>query len=236
MREIGGPVGDAANGAVGKTAGNGNGGSESGGDGFRDLREREREVRRQRIMDAAERVFADKTFDRVNMREIAAAAGVSPATIYTYFPDQETLFIETALRGAERLRDRFDAASRAGNPSPAETARLYIDYIMDHYECLRMSQHCLLYGRFRSSESLERIGETYRGLFERIDRVLAARAGDEEVRHRTHLFFAALNGILFTFGRYPGRNREEALAHMRRLGKMLGALMEGKGEAPPNSA
>lgn len=203
--------------------------------GFQDLREQEREVRRQRIMDAAEQVFAEKTFDRVNMREIAAAAGVSPATIYTYFPDQEALFIETALRGAERLRDRFDAVSRAGNPSPAETARLYIDYIMDHYECLRMSQHCLLYGRFRSSESLERIGETYRGLFERIDRVLAGDSGDPEVRHHTHLFFAALNGILFTFGRYPGRDREEAVGHMRRLGKMLGELMEGRGEKKPVS-
>lgn len=204
--------------------------------GFRDLREREREVRRQRIMDAAEQVFAEKTFDRVNMREIAAAAGVSPATIYTYFPDQETLFIETALRGAERLRDRFDAVSRELNPSPAETARLYIDYIMDHYECLRMSQHCLLYGRFQSSESLARIGETYRRLFERIDRVLENHAGDGEVRHLTHLFFAALNGILFTFGRYPGRDRDEALAHMRRLGKLLGELMEEKSaEAPPAS-
>lgn len=200
--------------------------------GFQDLRKQEREVRRQRIMDAAEQVFAEKTFDRVNMREIAAAAGVSPATIYTYFPDQEALFIETALRGAERLRDRFDAASQGENPSPAETARLYIDYIMDHYECLRMSQHCLLYGRFQSSESLERIGETYRGLFERIDRVLAGDSDDPEVRHYTHLFFAALNGILFTFGRYPGRDREEALAHMRRLGKLLGELMAGRGMSP----
>jgi AcrR family transcriptional regulator len=203
--------------------------------GFQDLREQEREVRRRRIMDAAEQVFAEKTFDRVNMREIAAAAGVSPATIYTYFPDQEALFIETALRGAERLRDRFDVVSRAGNPSPAETARLYIDYIMDHYECLRMSQHCLLYGRFQSPESLERIGETYRGLFERIDRVLAGDSDDPEVRHYTHLFFAALNGILFTFGRYPGRDREEALAHMRRLGKLLGELMEGRGKGGQGS-
>jgi TetR/AcrR family fatty acid metabolism transcriptional regulator len=44
-------------------------------------------ARREQILGAATRVFADKGFSRATTREVARAAGVSEGTIYNYFED-----------------------------------------------------------------------------------------------------------------------------------------------------
>lgn len=51
---------------------------------------------RERIVDAARRVFLDQGF-AANMSAIAAAAEVSRPTLYAYFPDKETIFDEVLL-------------------------------------------------------------------------------------------------------------------------------------------
>jgi AcrR family transcriptional regulator len=47
---------------------------------------------RRRILDALAVHMAAGTFDSVSMDAIAQAAGVSPATLYRYFPSREALF------------------------------------------------------------------------------------------------------------------------------------------------
>ena len=62
------------------------------------LKQQEREIREDLIVDAARTVFGSKTYDQVSMNEIAKAAGIAKSSIYTYFPNQEALFVETAFR------------------------------------------------------------------------------------------------------------------------------------------
>jgi AcrR family transcriptional regulator len=62
------------------------------------LKQQEREIRENLIIDAARTVFGAKTYDQVSMNEIAKAAGIAKSSIYTYFPNQEALFVETAFR------------------------------------------------------------------------------------------------------------------------------------------
>jgi AcrR family transcriptional regulator len=49
---------------------------------------------RQRLLTAAETVFAEKGFDAASIREISAEAGVNLASIKYYFGDKEGLYIE----------------------------------------------------------------------------------------------------------------------------------------------
>lgn len=53
------------------------------------------DTRRQRILDAAERVFTDIGYGAASMEEIARAAGMAKKTLYGLFPDKRALF--TAL-------------------------------------------------------------------------------------------------------------------------------------------
>jgi TetR/AcrR family transcriptional regulator len=48
--------------------------------------------RRQQLIDAALRVFAERGFRGATTREIAAAAGVTEAVIFQHFPDKDSLY------------------------------------------------------------------------------------------------------------------------------------------------
>lgn len=67
------------------------------------LAERRTEVAADRILDAADRLFAEKEAATVGMHEIASAAGCSRATLYRYFENREALFTSYLHREAYRL-------------------------------------------------------------------------------------------------------------------------------------
>lgn len=58
-----------------------------------------------RILDAAERVFAERGVRRARMGEVAEAAGCSRATLYRYFATKEALVADYALRELERISE-----------------------------------------------------------------------------------------------------------------------------------
>src|SRR5262245_28162455 len=51
------------------------------------------EARRQAIIKAAREIFRDQGFERASMDAICERAGGSKATLYSYFPSKEDLFI-----------------------------------------------------------------------------------------------------------------------------------------------
>ncbi|MGW0182264.1 TetR/AcrR family transcriptional regulator [Nocardia sp. NPDC003345] len=63
------------------------------------------EERRELLVDAGERLFADRAYDEVLMEDVAAAAGVSRALLYRHFPNKRELFAEVYRRAAARLLD-----------------------------------------------------------------------------------------------------------------------------------
>ncbi|MEE9465792.1 MAG: TetR/AcrR family transcriptional regulator [Candidatus Neomarinimicrobiota bacterium] len=72
------------------------------------------EENRLGILEAAEKVFAQKGFDGANMREIAATAGVNKFMLYYHFEDKQTLFerVLDTITGPifRRLSDTIDQA------------------------------------------------------------------------------------------------------------------------------
>ncbi len=57
-------------------------------------RQRERLQRRRDIFRAAERVFAEKAYHGASIEEIARLAEYGTGTVYLYFKDKETLYVE----------------------------------------------------------------------------------------------------------------------------------------------
>lgn len=60
--------------------------------------------RRARIVDAATALLTERDYDRIQMREVADAAGVALATIYRYFPSKEQLFATVLLTWSQSFR------------------------------------------------------------------------------------------------------------------------------------
>jgi AcrR family transcriptional regulator len=68
-------------------------------------RERERDQRRELILEAAERVFGRKPFDEASMQEVAAEARIGMQGLYGQFPSKQGLYeslIEDRFSGFQR--------------------------------------------------------------------------------------------------------------------------------------
>lgn len=83
------------------------------------LRERKKAETRLHIAETARRLFGERNFEQVTVAEVAAAADVSEATVFNYFPSKEDLFysgleaFETALLAAIRERPAGESALAA---------------------------------------------------------------------------------------------------------------------------
>ncbi len=188
------------------------------------LREVEREARRNLIIDAAMHLFAERPFNQVGIRDIAAQAGLSPASIYRYFNDRDELFLEAFFRESASMeliiRDLLDDAA---NLSIERTATTYLDYLLDHDAFFQMMTHFMIQGGM-GPEVLEKFNEAERRLLRSFDRIfveIGIKGVDGNVRVVSHAFFSALNGILITFRNYPGRDTKDVRRHMHRLAAII---------------
>ncbi|MGR3492843.1 MAG: TetR/AcrR family transcriptional regulator, partial [Shimia sp.] len=57
------------------------------------------------VLAGARSVFFDQGFDGASVDDIAKAAGVSKATLYSYFPDKRLLFVEVVRAECDALTD-----------------------------------------------------------------------------------------------------------------------------------
>ncbi|MDK3017209.1 TetR/AcrR family transcriptional regulator [Pseudodonghicola flavimaris] len=88
---------------------------------------------REKILDAAERVFAERGFDGASIRDIAAAAGVQAGLVHHHGGSKEALFARTVARRAETLSQlRLDALENRRAAGPL-TARDLLDCFMGPY-------------------------------------------------------------------------------------------------------
>lgn len=67
-------------------------------------RQREKDKRREDILNAAEKLFFSQGYDNVSMDEIANEAELSKPALYYYFKDKESLFSAVVNRGIKILR------------------------------------------------------------------------------------------------------------------------------------
>jgi AcrR family transcriptional regulator len=65
---------------------------------------RSQAARRRRVIDATLELAAGGGFDGVQMRDVAAEAGVALGTVYRYFESKERLLLEANLEQVEALR------------------------------------------------------------------------------------------------------------------------------------
>lgn len=79
------------------------------------------EVTRERILEAAAEVLAQRGYDSANLDEIARRSGASKGAIYFHFPSKE----ELALRLVQQLSDRLiDKVRRSISSEPPSHRRL----------------------------------------------------------------------------------------------------------------
>jgi len=188
------------------------------------LRKQYRITMKNVIVDASEKIFASKPFSKVSMRDIAKEAGISPALIYRHFPDQQHLFVEAFLRGTTHLLDQFaEHIAQSRKPRLEEAADIFISYLTENEQYFKMMTHFMLEGTVHEG-LLETLNTIERSMLDQFDKIFRKAGAKGNVRLISHCFFAALNGILITFRRHPGRSDHEVDQHMHRIGHIMARM------------
>lgn len=88
--------------------------------GVAERREREKDIRRRQILQAAEKVFCAKGFLGATVEDIAEEAELSPATLYLYFKNKEELYTSINLRILRYATERLEKLQKKTGMRPEE--------------------------------------------------------------------------------------------------------------------
>jgi AcrR family transcriptional regulator len=192
------------------------------------LKGREREARRSLILESAKKLFSEKDFRKVTVREIARETGISPGTIYRYYENLDDLFLAVFFSGAREISELIDQRCPPGS-GIHRFCDVYVDYLNENMTFFNMMSHFMLGGSL-SSDKAEELNPVMRELMDRIRRILDEAGISGSRRLTAQALFSALNGIMISYAHYPGRTPEEIRAHTLRLAGEIAGFFEGKNQ------
>ena len=186
---------------------------------FMKLREDEREVRKSLIINAAMKLFEEKSFHEIGMRDIAAEAGVSAASIYRYFPSRDDLFVEALIQDINTIETLLEGQLDEGGAIEDLAVRV-VDYLIDNEATFQMMCHFMIRGEV-NARALKKFNAVQRYFLKMFDEVVGRAEGANTIRFFSHAFFASLAGVVMTFRNYPGRSKEERRRYMHKLALLI---------------
>ena len=116
-------------------------------------RERNAERSRELILDAAEKLFADRGYDATSLQDVGTEAGVSRGTPSYFFKSKEQLYQAVLTRCFAQVRTAVrtgrERARRSGEPAEVVLAGVvgdYFDFILAHPRFVRLIEREALAG------------------------------------------------------------------------------------------
>jgi AcrR family transcriptional regulator len=103
------------------------------------LRERKKQRTRERIVEAAMTLFAERGYHATTIPDIAAAADVAPRTFFSYFPSKEAVVFHDVDRDLDGLARAL--VDRPPEETTFEALRRWIDEIFDERAADRDEAH-----------------------------------------------------------------------------------------------
>ena len=132
----------------------------------------------------------------------------------------DELFLDVFLKNAEAIRSLID--KKSGNKAP-DFKTLCIDYVAflnDHMTFYQMMGYFMLGGDL-SPEATDKLNHTMRALMDRIEAGMREAGIGDDSRLKSHALFSALNGLMISYARYPGRTPDDIRAHTLRLAELI---------------
>ena len=192
---------------------------------FAILKEKEREARKQIVIDSTLALFSKKPFYEVGMRDVAEEAGVSPATLYRYFPSQDALFIESFLQDISSVTKEFEDMVKKDEPATIEEfAVKFTNHLLDNESRFQMMTYLMLKDDL-TNPAIGRFDSLTKVFFDMFSRLMERHGVvREDARLFSHSFIASITGIIMTFRNYSLKSREKVKTHINQLVRITASL------------
>src|SRR6185437_5721874 len=159
-------------------------------------RSRRKSDRRQQLLAAAERLFAERGFLAVRLEDIGAAAGVSGPAIYRHFPNKESLLVELLvgistrlLAGARQVRTRAADAAAALDG----LIDFHLDFALTEPDLIRIQDRDLAYLPAAAEKQVRKAQRQYVEVWVGVLRELNPELPEADARLMAHAAFGLLN-------------------------------------------
>ena len=151
------------------------------------------EITRERILDAAEALFAERGFEGTTLRDVASSVGIRNPSLYNHFDSKDALYAAELERGVGPvLRVLSEFVARGDSDSGAVAARM-VDVLARQPNLPRLVQHETLTGGERLTPLLR---EWIVPVLARGQEMAEASAGDAWPRDQIPLLVLAIYHVV----------------------------------------
>jgi TetR/AcrR family transcriptional regulator len=146
-------------------------------------REKEREIRRTDIINAAELLFFSKGYENVSMNHIASEAEMARATLYQYFKNKNDIYAAIAIRSAKILGEMFEKVpqNQPGIDKIRSLSITYYDFYKKHTGYYHAYYHSGVFD-YKSSPNMEKLKEIRKQNFQVVVDAIKSGIKDETIR------------------------------------------------------
>jgi AcrR family transcriptional regulator len=156
----------------------------------------EKAQRRERYLDAAAKLFAERGYRGVSIEELGAAVGVSGPALYRHFSSKEAMLSELLLSASERLLSGFHRTVEPGLPD-AETMRnlvaFHVDFALAERDVIRIQDRELANLPRESNHRVRLLQRQYIDGWVEIAARLRPGTPPAELQVKMHAVFGILN-------------------------------------------
>jgi len=197
------------------------------------IQELVKKARRNQILDAATKVFAEKGYHLTTIKDIATEAGIADGTIYNYFEDKDAILAAICEETFARLDKRMEALANDHSGDPLERlrrgGRLYIQFGLDHPQ-----HYFLTFALNKPAPKKESVLESGLRSFENMracvractEAGLTRSADDEEIAQS---LWATIHGVVMLL---IGKPEFPFIEHSRLIDSVLDIAIEGIRKRP----
>lgn len=170
---------------------------------------------RQRILDAAARLFAEYGVGRVSMDAVAQAAGVGKGTLFRRFGDKSGLAVALLDSSYHRLQQNVESGPPPLGPGAPAADRI-LAFLFAYRDMLEVSTELLVMSETASPGARYRVS-AYRFWHHHIATLLHEHDPDLDAVAVAHALFAPLSADLYSAQRDDGLSGSRIVAAVTRI-------------------
>jgi AcrR family transcriptional regulator len=173
------------------------------------------------ILDAALALFAELGYDKASTNAIAARAGISPGSLYQYFPNKDAIADALSQRLLDQLRQAhaaaFDERSAAELPLPVLVSRVVDPLIA--FNVANPGAKALLGAATTPAGLTEQTRPLHQAVTERVTALIRLRAphqDDEIVRRSAMVAVQIVAALMGSIVAATGDERDALVAELKK--------------------